>query len=318
MTKPVVDQLIAAWGVPCIQKHVDAAGIILSALDVEGNITYVNRKGQEVLECSEEELLGKNWFDTCLPADERQRLLPMFRRLLVSDTEPMDHLECRMLTRSGKERTVLWHNRVLRDENGNRLGLFGSGADITDRKQTEVALRKSESRFRALTENATDLIVIVNEEGMCSYVSPSIQKFKGYSREEVLGKPITDGDLFSMHPDDAAMVLECVMRARQNAGDRFASRTPRASSRRRLALSEGLLTYLPDVPGIQGLVFNGRDVTERNCIEESLRESEERFRAIIETSPDAIAQLDLNGQFLMANSEWRSWRALARRRNCSP
>ncbi len=302
MTKPVVDQLIAAWGVPCIQKHVDAAGIILSALDVEGNITYVNRKGQEVLECSEEELLGKNWFDTCLPADERQRLLPMFRRLLVSDTEPMDHLECRMLTRSGKERTVLWHNRVLRDENGNRLGLFGSGADITDRKQTEVALRKSESRFRALTENATDLIVIVNEEGMCSYVSPSIQKFKGYSREEVLGKPITDGDLFSMHPDDAAMVLECVMRARQNAGDTiripdFRVRHPDGDWH----YLEGLLTYLPDVPGIQGLVFNGRDVTERNCIEESLRESEERFRAIIETSPDAIALLDLNGQFLMAN-----------------
>ena len=87
-------------------------------------------------------------------------------------------------------------------------------ADITQRRQAEEALRKSEEKFHLLAENAHDLISYFSLDGTCSYVSPSIEKVLGYTQYEFTGQQITD----YMHPDDLDLVHAANTRSLKTGG----------------------------------------------------------------------------------------------------
>ena len=142
------------------QQYLDIVGVILVALDADGNITLLNRKGHEVLEYPEGSLLGKNWIETCLPERERARVASIVRQLMAGEIQASEHVENAVLTRSGGERIIAWHNTLLRDKAGECVGTLSSGEDITDRKRAEEALRQSEERFRSVVETSPDAIVL--------------------------------------------------------------------------------------------------------------------------------------------------------------
>jgi PAS domain S-box-containing protein len=122
------------------QQYLDIAGVILVALDEKGEITLMNRKGHALLDYGEGKLVGKNWFDTCLPADVREEVRRVYHRLLAGEIEPVAYYENPVVTRAGEVRMIAWHNTVLTDEAGNITGTLSSGADITERRPAEEAL----------------------------------------------------------------------------------------------------------------------------------------------------------------------------------
>ncbi len=132
-----------------IQKHLaeqylDIAGVILVAIDDQAKVTLINRKGQEVLGYEKNELLGKDWFKVCLPSEENNEVYKVYRGLMAGKIEAFKYNENRICTKNGEERLVAWSNVLLKDEYGNIIGLLSSGEDITERKQAEEALRRSE------------------------------------------------------------------------------------------------------------------------------------------------------------------------------
>ena len=105
--------------------YLDVAGVILTALNEKGEITMMNKKGYETLGYRQGELNGKNWFDTCLPAGLKKEVKGVFRQLMAGDIEPVEHYDNPVLTKSGDERIIHWHNSILRDEKGkNKLSLW--------------------------------------------------------------------------------------------------------------------------------------------------------------------------------------------------
>ena len=129
------------------QEYVNIADAILLALDGNGNITLLNRKGYEVLGYPQGSLNGRNWIETCLPARERERLLPAFRQLAAGNVHAVEHLENTVLTRTGNERLVAWHNTAIFDQTGTLTYTLSSGEDITDRKKKEEELRQLSDRL---------------------------------------------------------------------------------------------------------------------------------------------------------------------------
>jgi PAS domain S-box-containing protein len=125
------------------QRYLDIAGTMLVALDDRGRITLVNEKACQVLGYSEAELLGRDWFDTVLPASQRDDVRRVCRQLMTGDVVPVEHYVNRVLTRAGVSRTIRWHNSVLPDPEGNVRGILSSGEDITDE---EAAARQRERR----------------------------------------------------------------------------------------------------------------------------------------------------------------------------
>ena len=133
------------------RQYLDVADVILLAVDLDGRITRINRYACALLGWTEDELLGRDWIETYLPARVRDTLRQTFHSLLGGD---LSVVENPVVTKSGEERLIEWHNTVLRDDAGRVIGTFSSGTDITERQRAVEALRTAEERMRFALESA--------------------------------------------------------------------------------------------------------------------------------------------------------------------
>ncbi len=167
------------------QRYLDTVQAIMVALDAEGHITMVNRKGCETLGQAESALLGQNWFATCLPQPEGMDVrYPAFKRTMASELGGEKYLESAILCHDGSRRLIAWRNAYLRDETGAIVGTLGSGQDITERKAMEDQLRLA----GAVSQHCTEGILVTDAEVNIIAVNPAFTAITGYSREEVLGQ----------------------------------------------------------------------------------------------------------------------------------
>ncbi|PSB03900.1 EAL domain-containing protein [Merismopedia glauca] len=140
--------------------------------------------------------------------------------------------------------------------------------ELTERQRAEAALRQSEQRFRALIENATDIVTILDQEQIFRYVSPSAQRILGFMPQELIGQQI----LTFIHPDDRAILAETL---HQTTNHPRVS-PPKVEYRFRSDqgnwhILEAFATNLLDDPAVQGIVMNCHEITERKSAEEQLR-----------------------------------------------
>ncbi len=124
------------------EQYLRVAEVIFVAFDTQARITLLNRKGYEILEYAEGELVDKDWFRVCLPHEEYDAVFGVYQKIMIGEIEQFEYFENQILTKNGKKRYIAWHNSVLRDEAGTIIGTFSSGEDITERKQAEEALKK--------------------------------------------------------------------------------------------------------------------------------------------------------------------------------
>jgi PAS domain S-box-containing protein len=119
------------------QQYLDIAGVILVAIDADRRVTLINQKGCEVMEGTAGEIIGKDWFETFIPANMRPDVIQAFHRLMLGEIEPVEYFENPVLTQGGRERLIAWHNSLLKDDGGNIVGTLSSGEDITEQKRAE-------------------------------------------------------------------------------------------------------------------------------------------------------------------------------------
>jgi PAS domain S-box-containing protein/putative nucleotidyltransferase with HDIG domain len=173
---------------------------------------------------------------------------------------------------------------------GKPFAIQGIARDITERKRAERLLRDSEEKYRILAENAKDGIYIISPEGFV-YVNPAFEKIFGYKAKEICGNHFNFIDL--IHLEDRGLVREREQ-SRKNGKE-----LPPAYSFR-VITKDGKTKYVEvntvslsgEKVRILGIL---RDITERKHAEEALRESEERYKTLVQTSPDAVTVTDLEG-----------------------
>ncbi|MBF8293290.1 MAG: putative signaling protein [Steroidobacteraceae bacterium] len=134
------------------------------------------------------------------------------------------------------------------------------------RKRTEQALRNSERRFRALTENSSDAIVVINTEGITTYASPATTRILGYGRGERDAQSISE----MVHPEDAAGWKQYLQESRSKPGQgvRFQCRVRHKDESWRVL--EGVLINLDADPAVVGTIVNYHDVTDTKAYQEQL------------------------------------------------
>ena len=150
------------------QLYLDIADVILLALDLEGRITLINRKGCSTLGRAESELLGCDWIDTCLPIRTRHTLRKAFHDLVGGD---LSYIENPVLTKSGDERIIGWRNILLRDDEGRVNGTLSSGEDITERKLAESELRRLSGRLLQVQDDERRKLARELHDGIGTYIS---------------------------------------------------------------------------------------------------------------------------------------------------
>ena len=159
---------------------------MIVALDPEGRITLVNRKACEILGYHEDELIGQDWFATCLPCSiDVEQVREVFKQFQAGNLAVSEYYEKPVRTRSGDERLIAWHNSSNRDKDGKIIGgLLSAGEDITERKQVEGKLQLAASVF----VHAREGILITDAEANIIDVNAAFSYITGYPREEVIGR----------------------------------------------------------------------------------------------------------------------------------
>ncbi|CAG0928949.1 Sensor protein kinase WalK [Thermoflexales bacterium] len=183
-----------------------------------------------------------------------------------------DYLLKDRMTRLGQAATHALDQKRLRD----------------DKRQAEQSLTDNEKLFRALIEHSSDVVTLLDAAGRIVYTSPSITRILGYAVEDYVGRNSFD----LVHPDDVEMERQDFLHLQQlpQATIDLAVRVRhRDNTWRNL---EGTATNLLNEAGVNALVVNFRDVTDRKQAETALIESNAQFRTLFEASPDAIMLID--------------------------
>jgi len=274
------------------QQYLDIAGVMFVAIDRDERVSLANLKCCEVLGYEAGDVIGRNWFEIFLPVGVRAEVRAVFSQLMAGDIPPAEYFENPVVTRSGEERTIAWHNALLRDEAGRICGTLSSGEDVTERKRAEEALRESERRYRLLADNVTDLIWTTDLKLHATHASPSISRLLGYTVEEAMALNLKE----ALTPASFDLVREVY--AEEISGKSVEHMDPHRSRRMELEVIrkdgsviwvEADMTFLRDPNGrAVGVLGVSRDVTERKRAEEALRESEEKYRRLVEDSLDGI------------------------------
>ena len=165
------------------QSYLDTAGTMFIAIDRHQLITLANKQACKLLGYREDEIVGRNWFDLCLPDDVREEVRSFFEKLIGGYVEPVNFHENTICTRGGRERLIAWHNTALRGAEGNISGMLSSGEDITLRRQAE---NRSYELVQAIGQTGEG-IIITNVEGQIEYVNHAFTLTTGYSAAEAIG-----------------------------------------------------------------------------------------------------------------------------------
>jgi|GEM_PF-838021 len=127
-----------------IQTILDLVGDIVLVLEPDGTVGLINRHGCEILGCCEDEIVGSNWFDSCLPERIREEVRSVFSKLVAGRIELARQHENPVLTSSGRERQISWRNSVIRTEDGSIDLVVSSGTDITEQRELELKLQQAQ------------------------------------------------------------------------------------------------------------------------------------------------------------------------------
>ncbi len=164
-----------------------------------------------------------------------------------------------LLTLFGNHAAIAVENARLYDE---------AKRELAQRRQAEEALQHSEEHFRALIENAMDLIGIFEADATIRYFSPSLERVLGYKPEEIVGRCAMD----FVHPDDVSAVADHFSSVQTGAMGRIEMRLRHKDGSWRAL--EGSGTDLRHHPAVAGIVINARDVSERRKLEEQLHQTQ--------------------------------------------
>ncbi|OPX64127.1 MULTISPECIES: PAS domain S-box protein [unclassified Methanoregula] len=258
------------------------------AIHQDGAVVYVNRTGAMLLGSEDPEVfIGKPAISIIAPAFRET----IAKRIQESAEKPLGLLREQFLKLDGTPIDVdvmtsptTWNGRP---------ASYVTFRDITAQVKAEESLRESEEKFRTLVEVNRDIIYSLGTDGTILYISPQTETQLGYRPDEMIGQNFAN----YIHPDDLGTLLSHI---REHAGtgtdiqaDRFRVRRNDGAYR----WYEDKSIYISDHRGSRIVAGTIRDITDEKAAQDALRESEEKFRTLVETTSDFIWEVDTTGKY---------------------
>jgi PAS domain S-box-containing protein len=283
------------------RELVEGTDILVTQIDSSGRFLYVNPAAGKSFGLKPEECTGRSSFDF-IHVDDREAAWHAFKSWM-EDKRSRATLENRHVSVSGDVRHTSWSVELHYGSEGNVSTIDSIGRDITERKLLEEALKENEERFRLLVELAPEAIIVADAyDNHVIMANKNAETLFATSREDLLKNGV-----FRFYADkqpDGMSVEESVELHRSKVMGGEALRVERAI---RNAAGKDLLCEV----WLVKLVIGGRetvrtswtDITERKRVERELARHRTLLHSIIEGTSDAVFAKDLEGRYLLANSE---------------
>jgi PAS domain S-box-containing protein len=281
------------------QHYLNVAEVILVALNKKGQITLINRKGNQILGYKEGELLGKNWFENFVPLSARRQVKSVFRKLMVGEMKMTKFHENPILTKSGNELIISWHNTLLKDNQSTIIGTLSSGIDVTERIKAEGSLKAAHERLNHLLSSTSAAIYTCKTSGDygATSITDNVEQITGYEPRAF----IEDSSFWldRIHPDDKPRIMK-ELRSIFKKGSHTYEYRFRHKDGNYIWICDNMRLITDERKKPREIVGNWIDITALKLVEMNLEKSEEKYRTVAELSPDGIA-IAAQGRHVFAN-----------------
>jgi len=252
----------------------------------EGVLLFVNHAYARLHDREPKDLVGTHVLDY-VPAESRAAVEDQLHRACVS--KHAVESENQVFMPDGESRWLSWTNRAIVDAEGRAVAIQSVGRDIDRRVKAEERLKASEARYRLLAENASDLVMLVRNDGRRAYVSPACGKLLGWSPDEMLAMTTRD----MVHPDDIERVWRHLTEDKSELLT-LSYRLKRKDGAYAWVEAATRRVEIAGEPPTRLLVV--RAIGERIEAEHQIRESEARFRLLAENSSDIVILVQNDGK----------------------
>ncbi len=265
--------------------------------DLVGNLTFINEAGCRHLGYPRQELIGIN---NRVYADEEntKKVFQAFNKAYKTG-EPCTVFDYEITRKDGTKAIIELSASLMRNSEGEPNGFRGIWRNVTERKKMEEALRQSEEKYRTILENMQEVYYEIDLSGNWIFLNEAFYEHLGYTKEELIGKK-------SRHYQDETTARELyqayirLYRTGEPIRAIEAKWISKDGTKRTSEMSASLIRDPEGKPvGFRGV---SRDITERKRTEEALRQSEEKYRTILESIQDGYFEVDLAGNFTFVNN----------------
>ncbi len=259
------------------------SGDMIFTLDKNGIITSFNREAELTSGYHRQEVIGKSFVEVLATKGTKQMEMRRFRKRL--DTQESKPFEAVMRTRNGERRYILANSMRLEDDRGKVTGLACILRDVTGRKRAEQETKRAQYLLERVVDNMADGVVITDNKGIITFYNEGAVEIFGHHPSDILGKPVLD---FYVRKKDAKKVKEMLLKSKDGKISNF--ETQFLSGDGKTVSVNMSATLMRDEEGkVIGTLGINRDITQRKMLERELKESEERYRTMVESAHDMVA-----------------------------
>ena len=260
-------------------------------IDLAGNLTFFNNALCWFSDYASDELMGMN-YRQYTDKEELERVFEAYNKVYKTG-EPNKEFGQQIIRKDGTKRYVEGSISLLKDSSNKPIGFRGIVRDVTERKKAEEALHKSEELYHLLAEHMTDIVWIMDLNLNVVWLSPSAMKARGFSLEEIKKLPLER----QLTPDSIRKALNWLGKLTRLEKDGLITEPYGIFSRElefyckdgHIIVLDCAFQFLEDEQGkAKSILAEGRDITARKRAEQRLRNSEEKFRMLAESSAFAI------------------------------
>lgn len=262
----------------------------IKLLNSKGELLEMNPAGLAMIEADNLDMVkGKQVLGIVAP-EYRNKFDRLTRNVFNGQSGT---LEFKIVGLKGTHRWLETHAVPMKDASGNIIALLGVTRNITESKKAEQALKESEEKYRTLVEQASDGILVTDLQGIIIDMNSRLCAMFGYSKEEVVNKNVVE----FLHPEN---MKQQPLRFNQLFGDQSLLLERVAVHRDGTVFDIELNTKLISNNRALSVI---RNISERKKAEQLLRESEERYKALVENAPEALVVFDINEKRFVNVSE---------------